>query len=108
MGVGIKNLYSWTPSPPPFEVNGSEAEQKFSALLDERAKFVDPSASEIGLYPAVEALILDGIVGSKRTDTLVMPQKSLAPPTLESVDFSIQIMKSVVSYPYGDCLLYMI
>lgn len=93
------NLGAW--HPPSKTFIQEDVQVDFSANLDKRKQWVDSSMTEIGLYPAIEAVLLDGILNSGRTDMFIVPQKSLSPPrpTNASVDFSISIVSTIVSIP---------
>ncbi len=90
--VGIKGaLRSWTW--PPCTETISRGQIDYSNFLPRRDKYVDATGSEIGSYPLIEALLIDGIITSKRTDLLVVPQFKIPPPSGASVDFSITVVE---------------
>ncbi len=80
----------------------------YSSYLTRRRRYVDATGSEIGIYPVLEAILIDGIVTSKRPDLLVIPQFKIPPPSGSSVDFSItvevSISSTVMSYMYMWCM----
>ncbi len=73
--------------------------QVYSSFLKDRGRYVDTTESDIGIYPVLEALLIDGIIGSKKPNNMIIvPQLSIAPPPKgSSVDFSISIEKEAVS-----------
>ena len=82
----------------------------YSNHLMMRRTYVDTTGSEIGIYPVLEALLIDGIITSKRTDLLVIPQFKIPPPSgafsinVEVEAESVSISSTVMSYMYMWCM----
>ncbi len=67
---------------------------QYSSFLGRRDKYVDATETEIGTYAILEALLIDGIIGSQTQNLLIVPQFQ---PKGSSVDFSITVKKEAVS-----------
>ncbi len=85
--TGSLRAYKW----PSLTEKISPGKINYSKFLEERMTYVDETGSEIGLYPVLEALLIDGIKTSKRTDLVIIPRFKIPPPQGASVDFSITV-----------------
>ncbi len=76
---------------------GREVNCDTTRLKDRATYYVDASHSEIGRYPLLECIVLDGLLGIQPIDYKlnVIPQLGLAPPSGSSADFSITVKTGI-------------
>ncbi len=93
--IGIESILpSWSPGEPPSIAEKSDLLLDFSSNLIRRSLLVDASESEIGLYPAIEVILLDGILNAGREDMIIVPQKRINLPRQSTTDFSVSVVSS--------------